>query len=47
MSRLEWKPVLSAADSLGVRVGQAATLQIEGVTSARNARVVRINPNAQ
>ena len=47
MSRLELEASLSAADSLGVRVGQAATLQIEGVTSARNARVVRINPNAQ
>ncbi|HMS26704.1 MAG TPA: efflux RND transporter periplasmic adaptor subunit [Burkholderiaceae bacterium] len=47
MSRLELEANLSAADSLGVRVGQAATLQIEGINSTRNARVVRINPNAQ
>ena len=47
ISRLELEASLSAADSLGVRVGQMATLQIEGITGLRNARVVRINPNAQ
>jgi len=47
ISRLELEASLSAADSLGVRVGQMATLQIEGITGSRNARVVRINPNAQ
>lgn len=58
LSRLELEASLSPADSVDVRVGQSATLQIEGtpsagVASAANspsaitARVVRINPSAQ
>ncbi|RYY95804.1 MAG: efflux RND transporter periplasmic adaptor subunit, partial [Comamonadaceae bacterium] len=47
LSRLELEATLSAADSLDVRVGQAATLQIEGSPRAIPARVVRINPSAQ
>jgi RND family efflux transporter MFP subunit len=56
LSRLELEASLSPADSVDVRVGQSATLRIEGsapgATSAAGsrtvaARVVRINPSAQ
>jgi membrane fusion protein, multidrug efflux system len=53
LSRLELEAALGASDSLRVRVGQVARLQIEGSgggTSASapvTARVVRINPTAQ
>ncbi len=52
LSRLELEASLSPADSVDVRVGQTATLQIEGTAqgsggSAIIARVVRINPSAQ
>jgi RND family efflux transporter MFP subunit len=59
LSRLELEASLSPGDSVDVRVGQAATLQIEGTaqapgsTQARGAtrsiaaHVVRINPSAQ
>ncbi|HEY8358381.1 MAG TPA: efflux RND transporter periplasmic adaptor subunit [Ramlibacter sp.] len=47
LSRLELEATLSGADSLEVRVGQAATLQVEGSPRAIPARVVRINPSAQ
>ena len=47
LSRLELEATLSAADSVEVRVGQEATLQIEGSNRAIAARVVRINPSAQ
>ena len=47
LRRLELEASLSAADSIDVRVGQAATLQIEGATRPITARVVRINPSAQ
>ncbi|HSI55694.1 MAG TPA: efflux RND transporter periplasmic adaptor subunit, partial [Ramlibacter sp.] len=46
LSRLELEATLSAADSVGVRVGQEATLQIEGNRPV-HAKVVRINPSAQ
>lgn len=46
LSRLEMEASLSAGESLGVRVGQSAVLQIEGAAKPVVARVVRINPNA-
>ena len=47
LSQLELEATLSAADSVQVRVGQEALLQIEGSTRPVAARVVRINPSAQ
>lgn len=47
LSRLELEATLSAADSMEVRVGQEASLQIEGSARPVPARVVRINPSAQ
>lgn len=47
LGELELEATLSAADSLQVRVGQSARLQIEGRTEWVNARVQRINPSAQ
>jgi len=47
LSRLELEATLSAADSMNVRVGQAAQLQIEGSARPVLAKVVRINPSAQ
>jgi len=55
LSRIEVEATLSAADSVAVRVGQRATLQIEGSgglgpTGAERsvgASVVRVNPSAQ
>jgi RND family efflux transporter MFP subunit len=46
LGRLELEASLSAADSVDVRVGQQATLQIEG-NKPVTAKVVRINPSAQ
>ena len=47
LSRLELEATLSAADSVAVRVGQQAVLQVEGNDRPIAARVVRINPSAQ
>jgi len=47
LSRLELEALLSPADSLAVRVGQKAQLQIEGSTEPVVAAVARINPSAQ
>jgi len=47
LGRLELEATLSAADSVAVRVGQQAALQIEGTPRPVAARVVRINPSAQ
>jgi RND family efflux transporter MFP subunit len=47
LSRLEVEATLSAADSVDLRVGQEATLQVEGSAKPVAARVVRINPSAQ
>jgi len=44
LSQLELTAALSAADALQARVGQNATLQVEGSTQTVAARVVRINP---
>jgi multidrug efflux system membrane fusion protein len=46
LSQLELEAALSAGESLTVRVGQTAQLQIEGSAQKLNARVVRINPSA-
>jgi RND family efflux transporter MFP subunit len=47
LGRLEMEATLSAADSVNVRVGQAALLQVEGSPRPVAARVARINPSAQ
>ena len=47
LSRLEVEATLSAADSVDVRVGQEATLNVEGLPRPVAARVARINPSAQ
>lgn len=47
LSRLELEATLSAADSVQVRVGQDAVLQIEGSSRPVSAKVARINPTAQ
>ena len=46
LSRLELEASLSAGESLEVRVGQRAVLQIEGAAGPVLARVARINPSA-
>jgi RND family efflux transporter MFP subunit len=45
--RLELEATLAAGDSLRVRVGQDATLMIEGAAGPHPGRVERINPSAQ
>ena len=47
LSRLELEATLSASDSLAIKLGQIASLQIEGASQPISARVVRINPSAQ
>ncbi|MDO8457120.1 MAG: efflux RND transporter periplasmic adaptor subunit [Burkholderiaceae bacterium] len=47
LGRIELEASLSAADSLSVKIGQTAMLQIEGSTKPVSSQVVRINPNAQ
>ncbi|MEO8014665.1 MAG: efflux RND transporter periplasmic adaptor subunit [Polaromonas sp.] len=47
LSRLELEASLSAQESMDVRVGQTAELQIEGSRQALKATVARINPSAQ
>lgn len=55
LSRIELEATLAAADSLAVRVGQKAALQIEGGSRSPSggaalsvgASVVRVNPSAQ
>jgi RND family efflux transporter MFP subunit len=47
LSRLELEATLSPADSMDLRVGQEALLQIEGSNRPVRARVARINPSAQ
>jgi RND family efflux transporter MFP subunit len=46
LDRLELEASLSASESLEVRLGQTAVLQIEGSARPVNASVVRINPSA-
>lgn len=45
--QLELEATLTAADSLAVRVGQQASLTVEGTSGPVTARVTRINPSAQ
>lgn len=47
LSRMEIEAALSAADSVGVRVGQRAELTVEGHAQPVPARVARINPSTQ
>jgi RND family efflux transporter MFP subunit len=47
LSRLELEATLTAAESVSVRVGQRALLQVEGRSQPARAKVVRINPTAQ
>ena len=47
LSRLELEASISPADSVAVRVGQQALLNIEGVAQPVAATVARINPSAQ
>lgn len=47
LSRMEIEAALSAADTVGVRVGQQALLQVEGYAQPVPARVARINPSTQ
>jgi RND family efflux transporter MFP subunit len=47
LSRLELEAALTAGDSVDVRVGQPAVLQVEGSGRAIQASVARINPSAQ
>lgn len=47
LSRMELEATLSAADSVQVKLGQTASLQIEGLPQPVSAQVVRINPSAQ
>lgn len=46
LSRLELEASLSASESLAVRVGQSAVLQIEGAAQPVKARLLRVNPSA-
>ena len=47
LSRLELEASLGAQESMAVRVGQSARLQVEGQPQPVQAQVVRINPSAQ
>lgn len=47
LSKLEVEALVPAADAAQVRVGQTASLQLEGTHDGLQARVVRISPSAQ
>lgn len=47
LSRLELEAAISAADASQVRIGQEASLRIEGIAEPVMARVARINPSTQ
>ena len=47
LGQLEVEATLSGADSVDVRVGQEAVLQVEGTSRPVRAKVARINPSAQ
>jgi RND family efflux transporter MFP subunit len=47
LSRLELEATLGAGDSVDVRMGQDAVLQVEGSPKPVLAKVARINPSAQ
>ena len=46
LSHLELEAVIAPSDSVALRVGQTALLDIEGTSKAVRARVVRVNPAA-
>ena len=46
LSRMELESSIPAADSVRVRIGQQASIRIEGSAEAIGAEVVRINPSA-
>ncbi len=46
LSRLELEATVSAADSLRLRLGQNASLSVEGSAQPVTAKLVRINPSA-
>jgi RND family efflux transporter MFP subunit len=47
LSRIEVEAALTPEDVGGVRVGQAARLQVDGIAGSVQATVVRINPSTQ
>jgi RND family efflux transporter MFP subunit len=47
LSRLELEAAVSAQDAAQLRVGQSASLNVEGVATPVQATVARINPSAQ
>jgi len=47
LSRLELEAAIAPEDVVALRVGNAATLRIDGIDAPVSARVVRINPSAQ
>jgi len=47
LSRLELEAALAPEDVVGVRVGQRATLRVDGLDAPLAATVARINPSAQ
>ena len=47
LSRIEVEAALTPEDVGGVRVGQAARLQVDGIPGSVQATVVRINPSTQ
>jgi membrane fusion protein, multidrug efflux system len=47
LREMELEAALGASESVDVRVGQTAELQIEGLRQPVTAKVVRINPSAQ
>jgi RND family efflux transporter MFP subunit len=47
LSRIELEATLSPTDSMAVRIGQTALLQIEGTPQPVAARVIRVSPAAQ
>jgi RND family efflux transporter MFP subunit len=47
IGRLELEANVSSAESLQLKLGQSAQLQVEGNTQALTAKLVRINPSAQ
>lgn len=45
--QLEMEAALAAQDAAALRVGQKASLRVEGVATAVSARVIRVNPSVQ
>jgi len=47
LSQLEMEATLSPVDAARIKVGQMASLQVEGLNATVSARVTRINPSVQ